>query len=122
MVTPPTRPPRTPARTICLGSARAIASLDVSVVMTMPPPLQLQPRSTGCFGTRADDVGGVRCLPSWSSLRFWSAPRHHAATATADQVLLLAARRRLPAPAVRSRFPRLNHRPRRATDGKPVQA
>src|ERR1700736_2958436 len=68
MMTPPVRPPRRPARTICLVSVMVIASWDVSVVMTMSPPLQAHPRSTDGFCTGCQDVRDVRCHYSWAGL------------------------------------------------------
>src|ERR1700730_6313707 len=68
MMTPPVRPPRRPARTICLVSVMVIASWDVSVVMTMSPPLQVHPRSTGGFCTGRHNLRGVRCHHSWDGL------------------------------------------------------
>src|SRR5260370_7389429 len=68
MMTPPTRPPRRPARTICLVSVIVIVSWDVSVVMTMSPPLRLQARSTGGFFTGRYAVRDVRCHHSWDGL------------------------------------------------------
>src|ERR1700730_5251031 len=68
MMTPPVRPPRRPARTICLVSVMVIASWDVSVVMAMSPPLQVHPRSTGGFCTGRHNFRGVRRHHSWDGL------------------------------------------------------